>query len=101
MKAVGIQRRGEFTLDSSFTEMQESLWIRLVMKYYMNQLSSGFAGSGSSDPNYRMVMEGFKHTPLKGLIRLSKGRLTLNTAQGLVDIANGKLLRGILRMLRK
>ena len=94
-------RRGEFTLSSSFNDMRESVWIRLVMKVYMNQLSRGFAGAGSSDPNYGMVIEGFKHTPLKGLVRLSKGRLTIKTAQGLVDIANGKFLRGVLRILRK
>jgi beta-glucosidase len=101
LEAVKVQRRGEFSLASSFTEMQGNLWIRLVMKYYMNQLTQGSSGSGPSDPNFGMVIEGFKHTPLKGLIRLSKGRLTLSTAEGLVDIANGRLLRGVLRILRK
>jgi beta-glucosidase len=93
--------RGEFTLASTFTEMQGSLWIRLFMKFQMYQLSHGSDSSGPGDPNYRMVIEGFKHTPLKGLIRLSKGRLTLGTALGLVDIANGKFLRGVMRILKK
>ncbi|HWR65752.1 MAG TPA: glycoside hydrolase family 3 C-terminal domain-containing protein [Bellilinea sp.] len=101
MDPVKLLRRGEFTLASSFAEMQGSFWIRLVMKIYIRQLSHGLAGSGPSDPNYGMVIEGFKHTPLQGLIRLSKGRLTLNKAEGLVDIANGKLLRGVLRILKK
>ena len=98
---VKVVHRGEFTLASSFTEMQGNLWIRLFMKFQMNQLSHDSDGAGPSDPNYGMVIEGFKHTPLKGLIRLSKGRLTMGTALGLVDIANGKLLRGILRILKK
>ncbi len=99
--AVKDVLRGEFTLASSFTEMQGNIWIRLFMKYQMNQLSHGSDGSGPDDPNFRMVIEGFKHTPLKALIRLSKGKLTTNTAHGLVDIANGKFLRGLMRILKK
>lgn len=101
MGPVKLLRRGEFTLASSFAEMQESFWIRQIMKYYLNQLSREHAASGSSDPNFGMVIEGFKHTPLKGLVGLSKGRLTLSMAHGMVDIANGKLLRGVVRILRK
>jgi len=100
IEPVKPSRKGEYSLSSTFQEMRESPVIRMVMRYYMNILMKSFDSPDPSDPNFRMVMEGFKNSPLKNLVVMSKGVFSPAIARGLVDMANGKIFSGVMRIIR-
>jgi hydroxymethylglutaryl-CoA reductase len=48
-----------------------------------------------------MMIEGLMLPPLRSLIVMSKGEMPANKARALAHIANGKILRGKLELMRK
>lgn len=100
VEPVKHPRKGEYTLSSTFQEMRESLVIRMVMRYYMNIIVKGFGSTDPGDPHFRMVVESFKNTPLKNMVVSSKGVFPADIARGLVDMANGKIFKGAMRIIR-
>ncbi|MHB8932830.1 MAG: glycoside hydrolase family 3 C-terminal domain-containing protein, partial [Bellilinea sp.] len=100
IEPVKSPRAGEYSLSSTFQEMRESLVIRMVMRYYMKILVENYGSTEPNDPNFRMVVEGFKNKPLKNMVVMSKGVFPPEIARGLVDIANGKLFKGAMRIIR-
>lgn len=100
IESVKFPRAGEYSLSSTFQEMRESFVIRVAMRYYMNILVKNFGNTGPGDPNFRMVVEGFKNTPLKNMVVMSKGVFPPEIASGLVDMANGKIFKGAMTIIR-
>mgnify|MGYP001039294592 CR=1 FL=1 len=94
-------RKGEYTLDCTFEDMQSSFIIRQIVKAIERSVAKRFGGVDYSDPTFRLVMTSTKTTPLRRLTQLSPDSMPPHVTQGMVHLANGRLLRGLISMLRK
>jgi beta-glucosidase len=88
-------RRGEFTIASTLRDMQGSFFIRLIVKYIEKTIARKSGGLDYSNPNFKMMVESAVNIPVRNLVVMSSGVFKASAAQGVVDIANGRLLPGI------
>lgn len=97
-------RKGTFTMDNSCLEMKDS---SLVMKieYLVTKaiISKPFKKEERTlkNPAYKMMLTCSTDCPLRAAVISSAGAMTDNVAEGLVDMANGHFIQGVVKMLRK
>jgi hypothetical protein len=56
-------------------------------------------GLDAENPVFALNLDMFLNTPLRKLVLFSEGKLTFKKAQGLIDICNGKPIRGVSKVL--
>lgn len=92
-------QKGHFSMSSTFNDMRGNFAVKIVIQQSIQTLRKRFGPNEAENPNFRMTMEGLLTTPLRSLVALSMGAMPKNKAQGLVHIANGKIVKGILTLL--
>lgn len=89
-------RKGAFTMNHSVAQMApSSLVMRLLEKAIIRMMKKG-ASPGT--PEYRMMVESSVHSPLRSVA--IAGRLPYPLVESLLDLANGKRLKGLSRILK-
>ena len=101
IEVVPVKRKGEYTLECSFQDMKESFIIKQVIKWIERTIAKSFGGVDYSDPTFKMIIASSISTPLKNLSQLSPESMPRNVTVGLVHLANGRILRGILALMNK
>ncbi|HPX25733.1 MAG TPA: beta-glucosidase [Treponemataceae bacterium] len=96
-----VLKKGFFTMDNSIEEMKDySLIMKIMYKAIEKTIAKGCGGKADySNPQFIMLMNSSCGGPLRGL-QISggiKGKLF----EGLLDMANGHFLRGLLKLARK
>ena len=95
-----VHTKGEFTLDDSIADMAESSgfarFVQSAAKFFM-KLALG--AKSDDDPNFMMSYEMFRTSPVKSLVVSSQGAFSIKRAQGLVDICNGHVAKGLKSLL--
>ena len=94
-------RRGEFTMDSTPFEMRESsLVMKILCKITERVIAKSFDGKRDlTNPAYRMMLTSAVDGPMRTIVISGGGMMSEPVARGLLDMANGRFLRGLLRML--
>ncbi|MBQ6478487.1 MAG: glycoside hydrolase family 3 protein [Erysipelotrichaceae bacterium] len=92
--------KGQYTMENSIQQMKEhSLLMKIMYKAVAIVLSKGKGSKiDSEDPEFRMMMNSSVGSPIR-TIEISAG-LKEGLIEGMVEIANGHLLKGIVRMIR-
>ena len=95
-----VLKKGQFTMDSTVVEMKDhSLIMKIMYKAVETTIAKGFGGKKDyENPEFRMLMESSAGGPLRSM-QISGG-MKGGLMQGLLDMANGHLLRGICKMIR-
>jgi len=93
-------RKGQYSMSSTLEQMQSSVIVRMVLRSLEKRVAGIFDNPLPGDPRLRMMIEGIKTTPLKSLSALSKGAMPVSLARGIVDAANGKIIRGLWSILK-
>jgi beta-glucosidase len=94
-----IPKKGEFTKDNTVQEMRDhSLVMKLVYKYLERMMVKAFGRKDYNDPEFRMMMVACVGSPLRAL-QIS-GSVRGGIVPGLLEMANGRFLKGIRRMLK-
>lgn len=94
-----VHTKGEFTLDDSIADMAESSgFARFVQKAVKVGMMLALRSS-SDDPNFMMSYEMFRTSPITALSTMSQGAFSFKRAQGLVDICNGHVAKGLKSLL--
>lgn len=101
IEPVKTWRKGEYTLTCSFQDMRDSFLIRQVIKVIERIIAKPYGGPDYSNPTFRMMMATAISTPLKNLSLVSPDSMPRNITTGLVHMANGHFLKGVLAMLKK
>ncbi len=96
-----LWKKGEYTLDCSFNDMQSSFIIQQVVKGIERSVGKGLGGVDYNNPTFKMIMSSSTHTPLKNLSLVSPDSMPRNVTTGLVHLANGEFLQGIREISRK
>ena len=93
-------RKGEFSKESTVMEMKEhSLVMKLVYFGMETVMAKKFGGRDYSNPTFKMMMTTAMDCSVSGM--QINGGIKGHLLEGLVEIANGRLLKGIGLMLKK
>lgn len=100
---IAEPKKGQFTMDNSCMEMKDHSFIMKIQ--YMvteNIIAKSFGGKKDlSDPAYRMMLISATDCPMRSVIISGSGAMSDSLAQGLLHMANGHYIKGILAMLKK
>lgn len=93
-------QKGTFTMDNTVEEMKDaSLVMKLFYGAVENTIARSFGGKKDyENPEFRMLMASSAGSPLRS-VQISGG-MKDGLMQGLLEMANGHFLRGVLRMVR-
>ena len=96
-------KKGQFTMDSTCMEMKDQSFVMKIQ--YMvteNIIAKGFGvKKDMSDPAYRMMLTCATDCPMRSVIISGGGAMSDSLAQGLLHMANGHYIKGIIVMLKK
>jgi len=96
---VKVLHKGEYTLDCSFQDMQDSFIIRQVIKAIEKTIAKGLGGADPNNPTYKLMVSSAVAIPLKNLSLVSPDSMPRHITTGFVHLANGRILQGLLSML--
>ena len=87
-------------MENTVEEMKDySLIMKIMYKAVEMTIARGFEGKIDYDnPEFRMLMASSAGSPIRSL-QISGG-IRSGIMEGLVEMANGRLLKGILKMIR-
>jgi beta-glucosidase len=96
-------QKGEFTMDSSCMEMKDhSFMMKIQYKVTEAIVAKSFGGKKDmTDPAYKMMILSATDCPMRSVIISSSGAMPESVAKGMLLMANGKFLKGILAMMGK
>lgn len=94
-------QKGAYNLDSNLRDMQGNPVIRMLLKFVERTAAREFGGVDYANPNFRSIMEVAATNPLRSMVTASGGMFSLPVARGLVELANGHLLRGLKALFTK
>ena len=96
-------RKGEFTMDNSCLEMKNHsfmMWVQYLVTKSI--VSKGIEGKKDmSNPTYKMMITSAVDCPMRSAVINSGGMMGESLARGMVLMANGKLIKGIVAMIKK
>jgi beta-glucosidase len=101
IEPVILRRKGEYTLDCTFGDMQDRFVIKQVIKRIEKMIAKSFSPLDADDPTYKMAVQSATSMPLRSISLVAPQSMPKNTATGLVHLANGKILQGILSLVKK
>lgn len=93
--------KGLFTMDHTVAEMKDfSLLMKIMYKAVEKTIAKGFGGKiDYENPEFRMMMASSAGSPLRSMQIF--GGLKNGVVHGMLEVANGHLLKGIVRMFGK
>jgi beta-glucosidase len=93
-------QRKPYHMNSTIGELAYTLVGKQLKKAVAKQMSN-FIGESPDESFVKMTERMVDEMPLRSLVMMSNGVFTQRKAQGLIDLANKKPLRGILNLIRK
>jgi hypothetical protein len=96
-------KEGSFTMDSTCMEMRDSSFVmKIQYKVTESIISKSFDGKKDmNDPAYRMMITCATDCPMRSVVINSSGTMKDPLAKGMLHMANGHYIKGILEMLKK
>lgn len=93
-------RKGEFSKESTVMEMKEhSFLMKIIYWGFEMVMAKKYGGRDYSDPTFKMMMTTAMDCSVSGM--QINGGIKGHLLEGLVEIANGRLIKGIQIMLKK
>lgn len=95
-----IAKKGEFTEDDSFEDMANTSGLaRFALKIAKPAIRMSMKAD-KDDPNYLMIYEVMKTSPMRALAFSSQGMFNMKMVDGVVTIMNGKFFKGLGMVLK-
>jgi len=89
-------------MDSSPLEMRKkSLVMRIFCIFTEKKVMEMMHITDKSDPLYKMMLTMALDGPIRATVISAGDKMSENMARGLVDMANGKYISGIRKLLKK
>ncbi|MDE6604678.1 MAG: glycoside hydrolase family 3 C-terminal domain-containing protein [Clostridia bacterium] len=95
-----IAKKGEFTEDDSFEDMANTSGLaRFALKIAKPAIRMSMKAK-KDDPNYLMIYEVMKTSPMRALAFSSQGMFNMKMVDGVVTVMNGKFFKGVGMVLK-
>ncbi len=93
------RQKGElYTVNSTLSELSRTL-IGKVMFVLVKKMAAGMMGENIDEGTRAMFDAMLSEMPLRSLAAMSDGAFTPEQAQGVIDMANGKLVSGVKKLM--
>ena len=92
--------KGSFTADDSFEDMSHTSGLAKFMINVAKPAIRLSMGADKYDPNYLMIYEVMKTSPLRSLAFSSQGMFNMKMVDGIVIMMNGKFFKGLFALLK-
>lgn len=94
--------KGAFTMNHSLLEMRDSSRImRMLYGVTQSYVAKGFGGKPDpDDPTYRMMLTCAVDCPLRSIVINGSGVMPERLMRGLLEMANGRFLRGLFKLIK-
>ncbi|MCE5236536.1 MAG: glycoside hydrolase family 3 C-terminal domain-containing protein [Eubacteriales bacterium] len=98
---VANRQKGEpFNINSTLKDMDRTL-IGKIMLAQVKKMAKGMLGDDVDEGLMNMFSAMLAEMPIRSIAAMSGGALTPTQGQGLIDIANGRLLTGVKKLMAK
>lgn len=95
-----IAKKGEFTADDSFEDMSHTSGLaRFALKIAKPAIRMSMKAD-KNDPNYLMIYEVMKTSPMRALAFSSQGMFNMKMVDGVITIMNGHFFKGVNMVLK-
>ena len=95
-----IAKKGSFTEDDSFEDMAHTSGLaRFALKIAKPAIRMSMKAK-KDDPNYLMIYEVMKTSPMRALAFSSQGMFNMKMVDGVVTVMNGKFFKGVGMVLK-
>ena len=96
-------KKGQFNMDSTCMEMKDhSFVMKIQYKVTESIIAKSFGGKKDlNDPAYRMMITCATDCPMRSVVISSGGMMGDSLAQGMLHMANGHYIKGLIAMLKK
>ena len=101
IEPVRPRRKGEYTLDCSFRDMQDSFIVRQIVKAIIHRIAAPFGGPDATDPTFKMMLSSATTMPLRGISLNSPDEMPRHVTAAIVHLANGRVLQAIIALVKK
>ncbi len=101
IEPVRPRRKGEYTLDCSLRDLQDSFIARWIVKAIAHQIAAPFGGPDATDPTFRMMLASATTMPLRSISLNSPDELPRHVTAAIVHLANGRVLQAISALVKK
>ena len=92
-------KKGSYTMENSVEEMRKHSAVMKIMYAVIEKMFLKSCGGDRSDPNYKMLMASSVGAPLRSMY--ISGGMANGVFPGLLEMANGRFFRGIIRMIKR
>ena len=93
-------KKGSFTSDDSFEDMANTSGLASFMLKFMKPMIRMSMNADKYDPNYLMIYEVMKTSPLRSLAFSSQGMFNMKMVDGIVIMMNGHFFKGLFALLK-
>lgn len=94
-----VQYQRPFNINNTFEDMQNTWMGRILFNQFKKAAIKDAIGQ---DEQYvKMMMAAIKTQPIRTLAIFSDGKISINTAIGLVELVNGRIFKAIKHILKK
>lgn len=95
-----VLKKGSFTMDNTVMEMKDySLIMKIMFKAVEATIAKGFGGKADyENPEFRMLINSSAGGPLRSM--MISGGMKGGVLPGMLEMANGHFLRGIVKMIK-
>lgn len=89
----------EFTINSSLEEISSTLIGKLLIKFAKSYIRKMLNTDDENNPVYRMTWNTIMESPLRTMVQMGDGTVSMATMNAIVKLANGKYITGTGKLL--
>ena len=96
-------KKGHFTMDNSCLEMKDhSLMMKIQYLITKNIIGKPYPKEerNMNNPTYKMMLTAATDCPMRAVVISSDGMMKDSLARGMLDMANGHYIKGIIKMIK-
>lgn len=96
-------KKGHFTMDNSCLEMKDhSLMMKIQYLITKNIIGKPYPKEerNMNNPAYKMILTAATDCPLRAVVISSDGMMKDSLARGMLEMANGHYIKGIMKMIK-
>ena len=95
-----IARTAPFTMDSIPEDFQSTFWGRILYKQLIKR-ALALLPKDASESDKKFIVVNATQMPIRGIVAIGGAGVSPKNAEGIIDFANGKVIRGIIKILKK
>jgi hypothetical protein len=87
-------------MDSIPEDFQSTFWGRILYKQLIKR-ALALLPKDASESDKKFIVVNATQMPIRGIVAIGGAGVSPKNAEGIIDFANGKVIRGIIKILKK